>query len=116
LIEDGTARGIQVAGQEQTSDYVVVNADFPYAMKHLIQDKTAKGKYTDEKIDSMKYSCSCFILYLGMDRQYDELEQVYTFVFSENLDQNLDQVFSGEFIEDPSIYVVAASKVDPTVA
>lgn len=116
LIEDGTAKGIQVAGQEQTSDYVVVNADFPYAMKHLIQDKTAKGKYTDEKIDSMKYSCSCFILYLGMDRKYDELEQVHTFVFSENLDQNLDQVFSGEFIEDPSIYVVAASKVDPTVA
>ena len=116
VIEDGTAKGVQVGGQIASADSVIVNADFPYAMKHLIKDKQAKGKYTDEKIDAMKYSCSCFILYLGMDRQYKELEQVHTFVFSENLDQNLEQVFSGELIEDPSLYVVAASKVDPTVA
>ncbi len=116
LIEDGTAQGVQVNGQAVLADYVVVNADFPYAMKHLIKDTKAKGKYTDEKIDQLKYSCSCFILYLGMDRKYDELEHVHTFVFSENLEQNLEQVFSGELIEDPSLYVVAASKVDPTVA
>ncbi|WP_373836520.1 phytoene desaturase family protein, partial [Jeotgalibaca arthritidis] len=97
-------------------DYVICNADFPYAMKNLVKDQKAKGKYTDEKIDKMDYSCSCFILYLGMDRKYEELEHVHTFVFSEDLDQNLDQVFSGEKIEDPSLYVVAASKVDPTVA
>lgn len=116
LIENGAATGVLASGEAALADYVVCNADFPYAMKHLVKDTKAKGKYTDEKIDKMKFSCSCFILYLGMDRKYDELEHVHTFVFSENLEQNLDQVFNGEFIEDPSLYVVAASKVDPTVA
>lgn len=116
IIENGQSKGVSVAGEAVHSDYVICNADFPYAMKNLVKDQKAKGKYTDEKIDKMDYSCSCFILYLGMDRKYEELEHVHTFVFSEDLDQNLDQVFSGEKIEDPSLYVVAASKVDPTVA
>lgn len=115
-IENGRATGVWVNEKAEHADYVVCNADFPYAMKNLVKDVSAKGKYTDEKIDKMKYSCSCFILYLGMDRKYDDLEHVHTFVFSESLDQNMEQVFSGEFIEDPSIYIVAASKIDPTVA
>ena len=116
LIEDGAARGVRVDGQDHMADYIMCNADFPYAMKNLVKNPAAKGKYTDEKIDKMNYSCSCFILYLGMDRKYDELEHVHTFVFSNNLEQNLEQVFNGEYVEDPSIYIVAASKIDPTVA
>lgn len=116
LIEEGVARGIRVQGQEHLADYVVCNADFPYAMKHLVKDTKAKGKYSDEKIEKMKYSCSCFILYLGMDRKYEELEHVHNFVFSKDLDQNLEQIFSGEYLEDPSIYIVAASKIDSSVA
>lgn len=116
IVEDGQAKGIRVNEEFQDADYVICNADFPYAMKNLVKNQAAKGKYTDEKIDKMKYSCSCFILYLGMDRKYEELEHVHTFVFSEDLDKNLEQIFSGEHVEDPSIYIVAASKVDPTVA
>lgn len=116
LIKDGKAKGVQVHNQSELADYVICNADFPYAMKNLVTDESAKGKYTDEKIDSMDYSCSCFILYLGMDRTYEEIEHVHNFVFSEDLDKNLEQIFSGERIEDPSLYIVAASKIDPTVA
>lgn len=116
LIEDGKAKGIAVNGRQELADYVMCNADFPYAMKSLVKEKSAKGKYTDQKIDKMKYSCSCFVMYLGMDRQYDELEHLHTFIFSDDVDKNLEQVFSGEVIEDPSVYVVASSKVDPTAA
>lgn len=116
LIDGGKARGVRVGNEEHLADYVVCNADFPYAMKHLVKNKKAKGKYSDEKIEKMKYSCSCFILYLGMDRKYEELEHVHNFVFSKNLDQNLEQIFSGNRVEDPSIYIVAASKIDATVA
>ena len=116
LIENGAAYGVRVHGKEELADYVVCNADFPYAMKNLVKETKAKGKYTDKKIDKMNYSCSCFILYLGMDRKYEELEHVHTFVFSNDLDKNLKQVFNGELVEDPSLYIVAASKVDPTVA
>ncbi len=115
-IHDRKAEGIVVDGQKIPSDYVICNADFPYAMKHLVKDKNAKGKYTDKKIDSMKYSCSCFLLYLGMDRKYEEIEHVHNFIFNENLDQNLKEIFDGKKLTNASFYVYIASKMDPSLA
>ncbi|WP_172253695.1 phytoene desaturase family protein [Saccharibacillus deserti] len=115
-IQNQKAEGIVVDGQKISSDYVVCNADFPYAIKNLVQDKPAKGKYTDQKVDSMKYSCSCFLLYLGMDRKYEEIEHVHNFVFNENLDQNLKDIFDGKKLTHASFYVYIASKIDPSLA
>ena len=42
-IENRKADGIIVDGQKIPADYVVCNADFPYAMKHLVKDKASKG-------------------------------------------------------------------------
>lgn len=116
LIKDQKAYGIQLAGQEIHSDYVMCNADFPYAMKNLVQDQAAKGKYTDKKIDQMKYSCSCFIMYLGMNRKYEEVELPHTFVFGKDLDENLEGIFSGELLDNPAYYLYMGSKVDPSMA
>lgn len=116
LIENQEAKGIRLADREVLSDFVMCNADFPYAMKNLVKDSKAKGKYTDKKIDSMKYSCSCFILYLGMDRKYEEVSNVHNFVFSKNLDENIDQIFSGDKLSDPSIYLYMGSKIDSSLA
>lgn len=116
LIENQQAQGIRVNGTAVFSDYIMCNADFPYAMKKLVKDEKSKGKYTDKKIDQMKYSCSCFILYLGMDRKYPELEEIHQFVFSEDLDQNLEQIFNGEKLTDPSVYLYIPSKGDLSLA
>lgn len=116
LIDNKKAKGIRSNGENHFSEFVVCNADFPFAMKHLIKDKKAKGKYTDEKIDSMKYSCSCFLMYLGMDRKYDEVKQVHNFVFNEGLEENLNGIFNGEKLENPSFYVYIGSKMDPSLA
>ncbi|MFD2628524.1 phytoene desaturase family protein [Oceanobacillus kapialis] len=116
IIEDKVAKGIRLGNQVIYSDFVMCNADFPYAMKYLIQDPQAKGKYTDKKIDSMKYSCSCFIMYLGMDRKYKTIDQVHNFMFSEGFAENLNGIFEGKLLEDPSFYVYIGSKLDPTLA
>lgn len=116
LIESGEAKGIRVGKQDVLSDYVMCNADFPYAMKHLVKDQQAKGKYTDEKIDTMDYSCSCFIMYLGMDKKYEEIDQVHNFVIGEDLEKNIEQIFNGELIDDPSFYLYMGSKADPSMA
>lgn len=116
LIENNKAKGILLNGEQILSDYVMCNADFPYAMKNLVKDTKAKGKYTDKKIDSMKYSCSCFVLYFGMDRKYDKVDYVHNFVFSQDLDRNLDDIFSGKRLDKASFYVYIASKMDPTLA
>ncbi|WP_161877981.1 phytoene desaturase family protein [Alkalibacterium sp. MB6] len=116
LIENKQAKGIQLNGEQILSDFVMCNADFPYAMKNLVKDTEAKGKYTDKKIDSMKYSCSCFVLYFGMDRKYDKVDYVHNFIFSNDLDRNLDDIFSGKLLDKASFYVYIASKMDPTLA
>lgn len=116
MIRNGKAVGIRMNKEEIYADYVMCNADFPYAMKHLVQDTAAKGKYTDRKIDSMKYSCSCFIMYLGLNRKYDEVKNVHNFVFSDDLNRNLDGIFEGELLEQPSFYLYMGSKMDPSMA
>lgn len=116
LIEDGYAKGIRINDTHIHSDFVLCNADFPYAMKNLVLDKPAKGKYTDKKIDSMKYSCSCLVFYMGMDKKYEELEHIHNFVFSQDLDTNLEQIFSGDRLDDPSFYLHIGSKLDPSMA
>ncbi|GAB3068024.1 phytoene desaturase family protein [Salinicoccus sesuvii] len=116
VIEDNKAIGVSVDGTFVPSDYVMCNADFPYALKHLVEKPEHKGKYVDEKIDKMDYSCSCFVLYLGMDRKYPEIDNVHNFVFSEDLDTNINQIFDGDILEDPSLYMYVASKIDPSLA
>ncbi|RNF40393.1 phytoene desaturase family protein [Planococcus salinus] len=115
-IQNHKATGIVVDGQEVDADFVVCNADFPYAMKNLVKAPEAKGKYTDKKIDNMKYSCSCFLLYLGMDRKYEEVQHVHNFIFNENLKKNLHDIFAGNKLTDASFYVYIASKMDPSLA
>ena len=45
-IEHGRATGIALGKETINADYIVCNADFPYAMKNLVKDEKAKGKYS----------------------------------------------------------------------
>ena len=116
VIDDKKAVGVSVEERFVPSDYVMCNADFPYAMKHLVREPEHKGKYQDKKIDKLDYSCSCFVLYLGMARKYPEIDNVHNFVFSEDLDENIKGIFDGEMLEDPSLYMYIASKMDESLA
>jgi phytoene desaturase len=113
-IEDKCVRGVELTdGEKVTADAVVVNADFGYAMQNLIP-KSARGRYTDGKLNNMKFSCSTFMLYLGINRRYDDLphHQIY---LSEHIrrrekpwmdDSALDE-------ENPSFYVCNPTIIDP---
>lgn len=116
LIEDKKAVGIRVNDENIFSDYTMVNADFPYAMTNLFPNEKDRGKYTDKKINNMEFSCSCFILYLGVDKEYPT-EAVHTFHIAEDFDRNISDIFdTGVLPEDPSIYVFNLSKVDDSLS
>ena len=115
-IHNQRTTGIIVDDEKVSSDFVVCNADFPYAMKNLIKEPSVKGKFTDKKIENMKYSCSGFLLYLGMDRKYEEIEHVHNFIFNEKLEKNMDDIFKGKKLKHASFYVYIASKIDPSLA
>lgn len=115
-VRDGRAIGVVADDELQRADYVVCGADFPYAMKELVADRPARGKYTDAKIDAMEYSCSCFILYLGLDKQYPETS-VHAIRFAPDFKKNIADLFEAEqFPDDPSFYLYAPSSLDPSLA
>ncbi|MBF0537844.1 MAG: phytoene desaturase, partial [Nitrospirae bacterium] len=70
LRRDKTATGLLLEdGQEISADYIVINADFAYAMSSLIGSR--RKKYTDDNLQRRDYSCSTFMLYLGVNKTYD---------------------------------------------
>lgn len=115
IIENQKVQGVRVDGKDIHAPYVISNADFPYTMTSLVNDREAQGKYTPEKIKNMDYSCSCLVFYWGLDNQYPDLA-THTFIISEDLDDNLNRIFDGRKIDDPSIYLHIPSQTDPDMA
>ncbi len=116
IVDDGTAKGIRLeSGEEVMADYVVVNADFAHAMTQLV-DKKHRRKYSNETIDSMKYSCSTFMIYLGLDKVYDNINH-HNIFFADDYKQNVEEISENlVFPEDPSFYVHNPSRIDPNMA
>ncbi len=116
LIQNGQSKGLKLAdGSIKKFDEVVLNADFAWSMKHLIA-KEKRKKYTDANLDKKNYSCSTFMLYLGMDRTYDNLEHHNVFI-ARDYEKNFLEIESDkELSSDPSFYVHHGAKTDPSVA
>ena len=117
VIMDGkTIKGVRTANGEFLADKVVMNADFANGMTQLFPDKVRK-KWNNKKIDKKKYSCSTFMVYLGIDKTYEELphHQIYA---SSNYEQNLEDIEKNHKLtwDDPSVYVQNACVVDPSLA
>ncbi len=116
VVRGGRARGVMVGGELHEADAVVCAADFPYAMKELVKDGRVRGGYTDAKIDAMEYSCSCFVLYLGLDKQYP-VDSLHSIRFAADFKKNIADIFDdGRFPDDPSFYLYAPSLADPALA
>lgn len=115
LIEKGRAKGIALKDCYVEADIVISDADFPYTMQVLVQDNKAKGKYSPTKIDNMDYSCSCLVFYWGVKGTYPNLK-IHNFIICSNLSENLDQIFEGELIRDPSLYLHIPSLADSNLA
>jgi phytoene desaturase len=117
LVESGRAVGLALTdGRTLRADAVIVNADWAHAMQHLVPSQ-ARGAYTDAKLKRMRFSCSTFILYLGLDRRYDDLphHQLY---LSEHI-RRTDAPFIDDSAldeSDPSFYVCNPSIIDPVSA
>lgn len=88
------------------TDYAVVNADYPYAQTDLLK----------RKIPNFKYSCSTFLIYLGLKKKISNLVH-HNLFFSGDLDKNLDQIFKDKINPtDPSFYVHVPTVTDPSLA
>jgi phytoene desaturase len=108
------AVGIRTPSGIQRADAVVVNADFARAMTRMVPDSLRK-RWTDKKIAKKKFSCSTFMMYLGIEGEY-ELPH-HTIHISKEYDGNLDDIENKHVLsEDPSFYVQNACVTDPSLA
>jgi len=115
LFEGRRAVGIRSASGVQKADAVVVNADFARAMTRLIPDRLRR-RWTDRKIAGKKFSCSTFMLYLGIEGRNDDLQH-HTIYLSKDYLNNLQEIENRHVLSaDPSFYVQNACVTDPTLA
>lgn len=109
------ATGVRLAdGTEINADKIIMNADFAYAMNNLMKE-TGLKKYSTENLSRKDYSCSIFLLYLGVNKKYDLPH--HTISFAKDYKKNVEDVFAGRLTDkDFSVYVCNQSATDPTVA
>ncbi|MCX8065978.1 MAG: phytoene desaturase family protein [Candidatus Hydrogenedentes bacterium] len=115
LCENSEVKGVVLdSGDKVKADVVVINADFGYAMSNLFEKGILK-KYSRETLEKKKYSCSTFMLYLGLDKVYDEPH--HNIFFANDYRKNAEEVTVKKVLsEDFSFYVRNASVTDPTIA
>ena len=114
IFSGNRATGVRTNKGTHKSEAIVLNADFARAMQRLVPDHLRK-KWTDKKLASKKYSCSTFMMYLGVEGTFDLPH--HTIHISEDYEKNLDEIENKHVLsEDPSFYVQNASVTDPTLA
>ena len=112
--EGKRARGVEIGGVRHDADAVVVNADFAHAIPKLIPDSIRRG-WKDKKIAKARYSCSTFMMYLGLDITLPDVAH-HNVILSEQYRENIGQIENGQIPEIPSLYVQNAGVTDPTLA
>ena len=55
-------------------------------------------------------------MYIGVDKDLSEDILLHNVIFSKDFDNNINEIFSGEISQDPSIYVYAPSVEDQSLA
>jgi phytoene desaturase len=109
------ASGVRTGAAEYPADAVMVNADFARAMERLVPDHLRR-RWTNEKISRKKFSCSTFMLYLGIEGRYDAPHH-HNIYIARDYRRNLDEIERRHVLsDDPSVYVQNASVTDPTLA
>ncbi|MDS0966685.1 phytoene desaturase family protein [Staphylococcus capitis] len=110
------ADGVRVNGLVQRFDKVLCTADFPYAAEKLMPSHSPVKKYKPSKIEKLDYSCSAFLMYIGIDKDVTSEMLLHNVIFFQQFRQNIDEIFNGSLSEDPSIYVYVPAVGDRSMA
>lgn len=115
LFEGKRAVGVRTREGCYKGDAVIINADFAHAMTRLVPDHLRR-RWTDRKIARKRYSCSTFMMYLGIEGRLDQLDH-HTIYMARDYMRNLEEIEQRHVLsEDPSFYVQNACITDPTLA
>jgi diapolycopene oxygenase len=110
--QGGRVTGLVANGQFHPAAIIVSNMEVIPAYANLLAEDAAFMR----GLERFEPSCSGLVLELGLDCQYPQLAH-HNFFFSGHQRDHFHTVFrKRQLPPDPTIYLVAASKTDPTVA
>lgn len=115
IVEGKTVKGVRLEdGKELFADATFINADFAHAMSNLVSPGKLR-KYSRSKLLQKKYSCSTFMLYLGIDRKVDLPH--HNIRFSPTYQENVEDIFDRKTLHpDTAFYLQNPSVTDPSLA
>lgn len=95
---------------------LILNADAPTAYRHLFEAEHRR-RYTDQKLDRLKYSMGLFVLYFGTTKKYPDVKH-HTIILGERYGQLLKEMFNTKTLEweDLSVYLHRPTATDPSLA
>jgi len=119
LVDESSRRAVGVrlgSGETLHADAVVLNADVATAYMRLVPARFRK-RMTDRRLRRYRYSMSCFLLYLGLDRQYPDKLLHHTIVMAPRYRGLIHDIFDGHGLPaDMSLYLHAPTRSDPSMA
>jgi phytoene desaturase len=115
LFRGRRAIGVRTRSGIDYADAVVENADFARSMHRLVPNNLRR-RWTNEKIARKRFSCSTFMLYLGINGRYDQVPH-HNIYLARDYMRNLEDMTQRHILsEDPSFYVQNACVTDPSLA
>lgn len=115
LLQGRRTVGVRTARGTHMADAVVMNADFARAMTSLLPN-AARRRWSDRRIARTKFSCSTFMLYLGLRGTLPGLSH-HTIHLAGDYARNIAEIEAGRVLtENPSFYVQNASPTDDSLA
>lgn len=115
LFDGNKAVGVRTDAGTQAIDALVVNSDFAQTMTRLVPDRLRR-RWSDARIEQKKFSCSTFMLYLGVEGDIPELAH-HTIYLAKDYHRNVAEIEAGIVTpSEASMYVQNAGVTDGTLA
>lgn len=113
LLNRRRATGLRLAsGATVAADVVIANSDVTYTNSNLLPQNKLPKAQSSQKKPALEPSCSGFVLFLGLDKQYEQLAH-HNIFFSQDYKAEFEQIFKDlEPPSDPTIYVCWTGKTD----
>jgi phytoene desaturase len=118
LVNGRTATGIRLKdGTVYQADHVVSNADVAFTYRNMIPAQYRR-KFSDRKIERMRYSMSLFVIYFGTKRRYlDTNLKHHNIILGPRYKALLEDIFKKKLLaEDFSLYLHMPTLTDESMA
>ncbi len=115
-VSHGRVTGVRATdGRQFPAAVVVSNADVANTYRKMIEPRWRK-KWTDRRLERMRYSMSLFVIYFGTDRTYPDLAH-HSIILGRRYKPLLDDIFKNKILaKDFSLYLHAPTRTDPSLA